>query len=267
MKSTVAAAALIAIAASALSPSARQAAKPAGRVVSAPAPPSERRVPFIVGESLTYDVSWSSYLTAGTAVTTVKDKTQSGGSIAYHIAAEGRTTTLLQALYTLHYRLDTWLDSFTLLPQRASTYSEEGKRHRLRTTTFDRAARRAHYEIQTSTVVKEDVVIAPEEQDALSAIYVLRTIALTPGASMTMPVTDEGTTYQVRFDVGAAERVRAPIGEVSARRIAASLVDASGHPVGRNLAIWIADNPQRWPVKLQAELAVGSFTLALRDAR
>src|ERR1700719_1947963 len=102
MKSTVVAAALIAIAASALSLSARPTAKPAGRVASAPAPRSERRVPFAVGESLTYDVSWSSYLTAGTAVTTVKEKTQSSGSIAYHIVAEGRTTPLLQTLYTLH---------------------------------------------------------------------------------------------------------------------------------------------------------------------
>jgi hypothetical protein len=264
MKSIVVAGALIAIAASALSLSARQ---PAGRVARTPEPRSERRVPFTVGESLTYDVSWSSYLTAGTAVTTVKDKTQSSGSIAYHIAAEGRTTTLLQTLYTLHYTLNTWLDAFTLLPQRASADTEEGKRHRLRAITFDRPARRAHYEIRTATVVTEDVVIAPEEQDALSAIYVLRTIALTPGASFTMPVTDAGTTYQVRFDVGAAERVRAPIGEVNARKIAASLVDAAGHPIGRNLAIWIADNPQRWPVKLQAELPLGSFTLALREAR
>jgi hypothetical protein len=221
----------------------------------------------MVGESLTYDVSWSSYLTAGTAVTTVKDKQPSGGSTAYHIVAEGRTTPLLQALYTLQYKMETWLDSVTLLPQRASGSSVEGRRRRLRTTIFDRAAKRAHYEIQTATVVKEDVLIAPDEQDALSAIYVLRTIPLKPGAALTMPVTDDGATYQARFEVGAAERVRVPIGEMSARKIAASVADANGRSVGRNLAIWIADNAQRWPVKLQADLVAGSFTLLLRDAR
>jgi hypothetical protein len=37
--------------------------------------------------------------------------------------------------------------------------------------------------------------------------------------------------------------------------------------VGKNLAIWIADDAQRLPLKLQADLAVGGFVLLLRDAR
>jgi hypothetical protein len=265
MKRIGVAAALVAIAASALTASARQTAPVVSRP-SASAPPAERTVPFPVGESLTYDVSWSSYLTAGTAVTTVKEKKASGGSTAYYIVAEGRTTPLLQALYTLYYKLETWLDGSTLLPQHAASYSEEGRRRRQRTTTFDRAARRAHYSIQTATVVNADVIIAPDEQDALSAIYALRAAPLQQGRRVSMPVTDDGTTYRVQFEVGALERVRVPLGDMSAWKIAATLVDAGGHPVGRNLAIWIADNERRWPVKLQAELAVGSFALALRAA-
>jgi hypothetical protein len=267
MKTTLVAAALVAFAAGAHPLSPPVAAPPA--VVSAAVQPvrSERHVPFDVGESLTYDVSWSSYVTAGTAVTTVKEKTSSAGGPVYHIVADGRTTGLAQALYTLHYTMETWLDRVTLLPRRASTSSDEGRRHRVRTATFDRGAKRAHYEIQTTTTVKEDVAIAPDEQDALSAIYVLRTIALQPGAAVTMPVTDAGTTYRARFEAGGVERVRAPIGEISARKITASIADANGRPVGHNVAIWIADNAQRWPVKLEAELVVGSFTLALREAR
>ena len=85
-------------------------------VAMAPAPPrSERAVPFKVGETLTYDVSWSSYLTAGTAVTTVKEKKPSYNSTAYYIVAEGRPTPLLSKLYTLYYKVDTLIDSYTLL--------------------------------------------------------------------------------------------------------------------------------------------------------
>jgi len=228
---------------------------------------ADRAVPFAVGETLTYDVSWSSYLSAGTAVTTVEDKRSSGGSSAYAIAAEGRTASLLQHLYTLSYKLDTLLDSVSLLPQRASTETQEGSRHRVRTTIFDRRAGKAHYEIKTTTVVKEDIVIAPQTQDALSAIYALRAAPLRTGARMTMPVTDGGTIYTARFDVGAPERVRVPAGDMSAWKIAVQIADANGAPVGRQVAIWIADDAKRWPVKLQAELAVGNFTLALREAR
>ena len=50
-------------------------AKPAAPVAkpAAPAAPrAERAVPFRVGETLTFDVSWSAYVTAGTVVSTVK---------------------------------------------------------------------------------------------------------------------------------------------------------------------------------------------------
>src|SRR5262245_38689629 len=89
-----------------------------------------RPVPFRVGEQLTYDVSWSSYVTAGTATMTVKEKKPSFNSTAYYIVAEARPTPLLSKLYTLYYKMDTLVDVYTLLPQRGSTYSEEGRRHR-----------------------------------------------------------------------------------------------------------------------------------------
>jgi hypothetical protein len=260
--------AMLATAVCAITLHAQRASKPPVRPAAKPAAPrTERAVPFNVGETLTYDVSWSAYLTAGTAVTTVKDKKASFNSTAYYIVAEGRPTPLLQKLYTLYYKLDTLIDSFTLLPQRGSSYSEEGKRHRLRTTQFDRTTNKAHFELQTTTLMKEDIPVSPVAQDALSAMYVLRAIPFKAGDRMTMPVTDNGTTYKAQFDIAASEKIRAPIGEVSAWRIKASIVDAKGQPVGRNIAIWVSDDARRLPVKLQAELPVGSFNLILRDAR
>ncbi len=128
----------------------RKAAAPAAKppAKAAPAPRAEQRVPFAAGETLSYDVSWSSYLTAGTATMTVLEKKPSFNSTAYYIVAEGRPTPLLSKLYSVYYKMDTLLDSFTLLPQRGSVYSEEGKRHRFKTTQFDRAAKKVLFEYQ-----------------------------------------------------------------------------------------------------------------------
>ena len=62
------------------------------KAAPAAVPRAERTVPFRVGETLTYDVSWSSFVTAGTAVATVKEKKPSFNSTAYYIVAEGRPT-------------------------------------------------------------------------------------------------------------------------------------------------------------------------------
>src|SRR5687767_2751847 len=115
----------------------------------APAPqPKEASVPFRVGETLTYDVAWSTYLIAGTAVSTVVEKKPSYGSTAYYIVAEGRPLPFIARLYALYYKMDTLLDSVTTLSQRSSLYTEEGTRHRTATTHFDRKSRRALFELQ-----------------------------------------------------------------------------------------------------------------------
>ena len=267
MKSFVVAGAIAASALAAAAPRAGALHVRAAQIASLHAAGSDRVVPFASGETLTYDVSWSAYLTAGTLVTTATNRRSAGGAITYDIVADGRTTPLLQHLYTLWYHYETHLDGASLLPVRAVAETQEGSRHRVRTTTFDRGAGKAHYEIRTATVVKEDVVVPPQTQDALSAMYALRAAALDTGRRLTMPVTDGGTIYSAKFDVGSSERLRTPAGELSAWKIAVRISDAHGAPVGRQVAIWIADNAQRWPVKMQAELGAGTFTLTLREAR
>lgn len=233
----------------------------------AAAPRTERTVPFRAGEVLTYDVSWSSYVTAGTATVTVREKRPSFGSTAYYIVAEGRPTPLLSKLYTLYYKADTLLDAFSLLPQRGSIYSEEGKDRRTKTISFNQGARTAVYEVQTATKVRKDLALPPYTQDALSAIYVLRAIPLKPGGSITIPVSDSGKTYKVTVTVGRQEPVRTGLGTLSAWKISPRIVDDKGKPNPRPMAMWVSDDARRLPVKLQADLAVGSFQLTLREAR
>jgi hypothetical protein len=237
-------------------------------VVLAPAPVrTERTVPFKTGETLGYDVSWSTYLTAGTVTATVKEKKASGNSTAYYITAEGRPTPLLSKLYSLYYKLDTLIDVFTLLPQRGSVYSEEGRRHRYKTTEFDRASKTIAFEYKSDSIAKARFATSAVTQDALSALYVLRAIPLKAGDRMTMPVSDDGINYLATFDVQASERVKAPFGETVASRVRVSVVDDKKRPVGKNVALWISEDPRHLPVKLQADLPVGSFVLLLRDAR
>src|SRR5689334_20857595 len=67
--------------------------------VKPPEPPREAAVPFHVGETLTYDVSWSQFLTAGTAVARVTEKKSSAGSTAYAIVADGKPVPLVARFY------------------------------------------------------------------------------------------------------------------------------------------------------------------------
>ena len=62
-------------------------------------PRAEVRVPFRAGELLTYDVSYSTYVTAGTVTMNVQSKRPSYNSVAYYVVAEARPTPLMSKLY------------------------------------------------------------------------------------------------------------------------------------------------------------------------
>jgi len=175
----------------------------------------------------------------------------------------GGTTTLLSKLYTLYYKVDTLLDAYSLLPQRGSLYSEEGKRHRMKTTLFNQPAKKATYEVETRTLVKKELTIPAFTQDALSAVYVLRSIPFKAGEKFNMPVSDNGNVYKVQMQVGTVEPVKTGLGTINGLRIT-PVITGPDKDSPRGLALWISDDPRRLPLKMEAQLMVGKFTVTLQ---
>jgi hypothetical protein len=235
---------------------------------AAPAKPrSEVRVPFRTGELLTYDVSYSTYVTAGTVTMHVQAKRPSYNSVAYYVVAEARPTQLVSKLYTLYYKADVLMDVFTLLPQRAGVYSEEGQRHQMKVTTFNNAARKATFEHVSAKSGKREFSVPAFTQDALSAIYVMRALPLKVGVKETIPVSTGGRSYSAQVSVVGIEALKTGAGPYQAFRLRTALYDETGQPSGRPIHLWISDTPSRVPVKLQSELSVGSFILTLSEAQ
>jgi Protein of unknown function (DUF3108) len=231
-------------------------------------PRIDSTVPFKVGETLTFDVSWSSFVVAGTAVATVRERRPSAANAsAYYIVAEGRPLPLIAKLYSLYYKMDTLLDTTTLLPQQGSLYSEEGRRQRMGTTRYDRTAQKAFFELQGDPPIRADVNVPAQVQDGLSALYAMRASNFSTGAKLTFPILDDGSLYTVAMQAAAPERVKVPLGDLDAWNMKVNITDVQGRPVGQNIGVWISNDARRLPLKLQAELPVGNFVLALREAK
>jgi hypothetical protein len=226
---------------------------------------TEAAVPFTVGETLTFDVTYSSYLVAGTAVSRVVDKRASPGAPSYYIVVEGRPIPMLASLYRLFYKMDTLLDAVTLLPHRGSLYTEEGASKRTTMTRFDRNTQKATFEVHAERVGRLEFDIPLQVQDGLSALYVLRAMTIRAGDTVALPVADEGRVYQARIEGVGAERVKVPLGEFDASSLKMTITDPDGQPAATNTALWISSDARRLPLKLQSDLPVGSFVLLLRQ--
>jgi hypothetical protein len=224
-------------------------------------------VPFTVGERLTYDVTWSSFVVAGTAYATVAARVDGQGGPAYHLIADGRPVPLLQRLYNVYYKMESMLDTATLLPQRMSLYSEERTGKRLANTRFDRPKQQAFFELDDAgTPLKSEFDVPPQVQDGLSAVYVLRAMNFKAGERISLPVTDDGNLYTVHADPAVLEQVRVPLGASEAWRVNVSVIDAAGQPAVSDAAVWYSTDARRLPIKLQGKLPVGYFVLVLREA-
>jgi hypothetical protein len=248
----------------------RRPARPAPAAPAATAAAKERgevRVPFRAGEVLTYDVSYSSYVTAGTVTMHVQAKRPSYNSVAYYVVAEARPTPLMSKVYTLYYKADVLMDVYTLLPQRAGVYSEEGERHQMKVTIFNNATRKATFENVNAKGTKREFAVPAFTQDALSAVYVMRALPLKVGAKETIPVATGGRAYRAQVTVTGMEAVKTPAGPYQAFRLRTMLYADDGQPNGRPIHLWISDTPSRVPVQIQSELAVGSFVVTLKDAK
>ncbi len=236
----------------------------------APARPAagDATVPYRVGETLTYDVSWSRFLVAGTAVTKVIERKSSYGATAYAVLAEGRPRALIERLYPVYYKMDALIDTRTLLSQWTSLYFDENGRKRQTTMQFDRAKRQVLYEVPTSPDgLKDQFAMPSNTQDGLSTLFALRARTPNAGARLTIPVADDGTMYTAEIFNQGVEKVTVPFGTVDAWNLRLRILNSGLQEVAKNVGVWVSTDARRLPVRIEAELSIGTFGLMLREAQ
>ena len=232
---------------------------------ASPAAQADQPVPFKVGETLTFDVAYTTFLSAGTATMSVKERRPAGaGRNSYYLVAEGRPSAVLSKLYSLYYKAESMLDTRTLLPSLATIYSDEGGRKRYKTTTF-KGNGVVEYEVKTTTSATSTIQAPRTAQDPLGAIYILRSLPLKAGmtASIPIPIIDSGKAYTMRVKVGGIENVKSGLGTLQAVKLVMTITDAAGKAEGNGFSLWLSDDSRRLPLKISAGLTVGTVHLTL----
>ncbi len=229
---------------------------------------ADRPVPFAAGEVLTYDVSWTRFVTAGTATLSVRDRRGMGaGKSAYYVVAEAKPSSLVENLYHVYYKAESLFDTETLRPSMATIYSDEKGRKRRRVMTF-RPGNVADYEVQMASTVKSQFTTQPSTLDPLSVLYVLRTLPLKEGQATTVPFANNGRNYRLRLVVGRRESIKTALGQVQAWKLTPTVQDDKGQPATtRNITLWMSDDARRLPLRMEVDLPVGAFALTLASVK
>jgi hypothetical protein len=221
--------------------------------------PSSTR-PFQAGEQLTYDISWM-HITAGTAVMAVSEAGTDRDRALTKLLTTAQSRPVITTFFPVDNRVESIVDSATLLPEHLNFKRREGKKKEDIEYTF-------HQKEGRVTVVKggttETLEMPPGTQDVISCLYYARNgLSLQPGSVMTMNVYHDKKNRKLEVRVEEIETVSGSWGEVATARVLVVMPFQGIFLNQGNIRVWFTTDDRRIPVRMKAKVIIGSIVADL----
>jgi hypothetical protein len=222
-------------------------------------------LPFSSGERLTYSISWSEIVQAGTAVMEVTEEKTPDGRKTYRFISTARSTGIVRKFYKVADRIDSVVDAETLSSLSFHLDQSHGKRKKKRNMTYNHKDR--------TMVVRSDgqeaaYPVPDGTQDALSALYYLRAKQdLATGKTVTFSVHEDNKTWNVDVQVLGRERITTSLGEVNTIKLRTYPKYEGVFRHKGEIYFWLTDDARRIPVLMKSVISIGSIVSTLVDLK
>lgn len=220
---------------------------------------------FSPGEKLTYEISWSTVVTAGIAVMEVKNAPEMEHRQAYHLVSSTHSVGMVERFYPVRDTVESFIDAEELHSISFSLRERHGKKRRERDMVFDPV----HGTVQVTKNGSVETHEAPERvQDALSTLYYVRTRNdLVVGKTINVDVHDNGKNWSVEIKAVAREEIRTPAGKFSTIKVR-TYPKYEGVFVNKGeIVIWFTDDTRRIPVLMKSKISIGAIVATLTELK
>ena len=216
---------------------------------------------FKEGERLVFKVYYNMgaiWVGAGYATfnTTLEDL---NGRKVYHVVGDGKTMKSYEWFYKVRDKYETYIDAETMLPAKFIRNVDEGGFKIYNNVTFNQNIGQA---ISTNGVYKVPKCI----QDVLSAIYYARNIDYSkykPGDKIPFSMFLDDQVYNLYIRYIGKERVTTKYGTFNAIKISPLLIEGTIFKGGEKMMVWVSDDANRIPVRVDSPILVGSIKVDL----
>jgi hypothetical protein len=242
---------------------------PAGAAPADPGPKhpiiARSELPFLSGEKLTYTISWSNIVQAGTAVMEVNEEPASDGKTVYRFTSTAHSSGIVHKFYKVADRIDSVVDRETLSTLTFHLDQNHGTRKKKRDMTFNQKERT----VTVRSEVKEATSPVPAgTKDALSALYYLRTVKdLADGKTITFDVHDDDKTWKVDVQVLGREKISTSLGETDTIKLRTYPKYDGVFQNKGEIYFWLTDDARRIPVLMKSVISIGSIVSTLVDLK
>jgi len=223
----------------------------------------EKNMPFKKGEWLRFKMNYSGFLKAGNAILSV-DETTLNGKEVYHVTGKGWTTGMIKWFFKVNDNYQSYFDKNTGKPYLFKRKIDEGGYKKHRNTAFDYQKKKAY--IKDFIKKKDTVVAIGNVQDMLSMFYFLRKYdasKLKKGKDILVDMFIDGETTRFKLRFLGIENVQTHFGKVKTLKFRPYVQSGRVFKAQESVTVWITADDNKIPVKIIANLSVGSLRAEL----
>jgi len=226
----------------------------------------QEKIPaFKSGEWLRYKMSYSGFLRAGTAILEVQEKELKGKKV-YHTKGTGWTSGMIKWFFEVEDYYESYFDEENIKPYVFKRKINEGgyKKHRI--TSFNYDVKKAY--VQDFKLQKDTSVAFNDVQDMLSSFYYLRSKDISNikyGDEIKLDMFLDSQVYQFKLRYLGKETIRTHFGKINTLIFRPLVQSGRVFKAQESVTMWISDDANKIPIKLRADLRVGSLTAELEE--
>jgi hypothetical protein len=223
----------------------------------------EKTAAFKAGEWLRYKMSYSGFLRAGTAILKIEETSLNGEKV-FHTTGKGWTSGMIKWFFKVDDVYESYFDKDTIKPYLFKRNIDEGGYKKNRITKFDYTSNKAY--IQDFRNQTDTTMVFSEVQDILSSFYYLRnqdTKGLKKGDEIAIDLFIDSQVYPFKLRFLGKEVLNTKFGKVNCLVIKPMVQSGRTFRAQESVTIWITDDANKIPIKMKADLAVGSLRAEL----
>jgi hypothetical protein len=226
-------------------------------------------MPFHVGEKLVYDVRFLG-VTAATFTSEVLPEKIVNDRKVYQLRGRAKTLKLFELVYRADDIVDSFFDTEGLYSHRFTMNIDESKQSRKVIELYDYDKKKSYYWNRIDHVdkgfseQKEEYDIKLWSQDPLSYLFFIRTVNLpvSSGDKVKIPVVLDGKQWEsvISFDKKEIISVGSRSFDANVYRMENYL---NGELKNKDNSIWVSNDSNRYILRVETKVRVGSFAVAL----
>jgi hypothetical protein len=222
-----------------------------------------RNTTFTGGESLKFKVYYTLgiYVAAGEATFNVSLERFNNKPV-YHISAEGRTLGFYDNFFKVRDRYESFVDTATLQPYKFIRNVYEGGYTKLENVVFNQTT-------NTAVSPKATITVPNCIQDVVSSFYYARNIDFNKYKKddkipFSMYLDNEIYSLYIRY-LGK-ETIKTKFGKYNAIKFKPLLIKGSIFEGGEKMTVWISDDGNHIPLRIESPISVGSVKVDLMSS-